>query len=124
VREMLKLGLVLGVVSAVTAGGLAAVNSAVKATIAENNRLEAVLKRQQVFPAAKDFEPRTVDGREVFLARDAAGATLGLVVTAAPRDCPVRGDADRHADRAGIAAGLAISKLDQTETPGTPQGSP
>jgi electron transport complex protein RnfG len=118
VREVLKLGLVLAVVSAVTAGGLAAVNSAVKATIAENNRLEAVLKRQQVFPAAKDFETRTVDGREVFLARDAAGISLGTVVTAAPRGYagPIGMTIGIALD--GTVAGLAISKLDQTETPG------
>jgi len=118
VREMLKLGLVLAVVSAVTAGGLAAVNSAVKATIAENNRLEAVLKRQQVFPAAKDFEARTVDGREVFLAKDATGASLGIVATAAPRGYagPIGMTIGIAPD--GTVAGLAISKLDQTETPG------
>ena len=117
-REMLKLGLVLAVVSAVTAGGLAAVNSAVKATIAENNRLEAVLKRQQVFPAAKDFEARTVDGREVFLAKDATGASLGIVATAAPRGYagPIGMTIGIAPD--GTVAGLAISKLDQTETPG------
>jgi len=118
VREMLKLGLVLAVVSAATAGGLAAVNTAVKATIEENNRLEAVRKRQEVFPAAREFEARTIDGREVFLARDAAGAPLGNVVTAAPR-----GYAGPIGMTIGIApdgtlAGLAISKLDQTETPG------
>jgi electron transport complex protein RnfG len=118
VREVLRLGLVLAVVSAVTAGGLAAVNTAVKPTIDENNRLEAVRKRREVFPAAKDFEPRTVGGREVFVAKDAAGSPLGLVVTAAPR-----GYAGPIGMTIGIApdakvAGLAISKLDQTETPG------
>ena len=117
-REILKLGLVLAVVSAITAGGLAAVNSAVKATIAENNRLEAVLKRQQVFPAAKDFEARTVDGREVFLAKDATGVSLGIVATAAPRGYagPIGMTIGIAPD--GTVAGLAISKLDQTETPG------
>ena len=117
-REMLKLGLVLAVVSAVTGGGLAAVNTAVKATIDENNRLEAVRKRQEVFPAAKDFEVRTVDGSEVFLAKDAAGAPLGTVVTAGPRGYagPIGMTIGIAPD--GTVAGLAISKLDQAETPG------
>jgi electron transport complex protein RnfG len=118
VREMLKLGLVLAVVSAVTAGGLAAVNSAVKATIEENNRLEAVRKRQEVFPAARDFEARTIDGREVFFAKDATGASLGTVVTAGPRGYAGLIGMTIGIKLDGTVAGLAISKLDQTETPG------
>jgi electron transport complex protein RnfG len=115
---MLKLGLVLALVCAVTAGGLAAVNSAVQATIVENNRLEAVRKRQQVFPAAKDFEARTIEGREVFLAKGEGGEPLGLVVTAGPRGYagPIGMTLGIAPD--GTVAGLAISKLDQTETPG------
>lgn len=117
-REVLKLGVTLAVVCAVTAGGLSAVNSAVKEKIAENNRIEAVRKRREVFPAAQEFEPQTVDGREVHLARDPAGALLGLVVTAAPRGYagPIGMTIGIAPD--GTVAGLAISKLDQTETPG------
>jgi electron transport complex protein RnfG len=113
-----RLGLVLATVCAVTAGLLAAVNSAVQSTIAENNRLEAIRKRQEVFPAAQEFEARTVDGREVFVAKDAAGAPLGLVVTAGPRGYagPIGMTLGIAPD--GTVAGLAISKLDQTETPG------
>jgi len=118
VREMLKLGATLGVVCVVAAGAIAGVNGAVKATIDENNRLEAVLKRRQVFPAAKEFEARSLGGREIFVAKDAAGAALGLVVTAAPRGYagPVGMTIGIAPD--GTLAGLAISKLDQTETPG------
>jgi electron transport complex protein RnfG len=118
VRELVKLGVVLATVCAVTAGLLAAVNSAVKETIAENNRLEAIRKRQEVFPAAREFEVRTVDGREVFVAKDAAGAPLGLVVTSAPRGYagPIGMTLGIAPD--GTVAGLAISKIDQTETPG------
>jgi len=118
VREMAKLGAILAVFCAIGAGAIAGVNGAVKARIDENNRREAVLKRQQVFPAAKDFEARVVAGREVFLARDAGGAALGVVVAAGPR-----GYAGPIGITLGIApdgtvAGQAISKLDQTETPG------
>ena len=84
-REMLKLGATLAVTCVIAAGAIAGVNDAVKGTIAENNRKEAILKRQQVFPAAKEFEERAVDGRAVFVAKDAAGTALGLVVTFAPR---------------------------------------
>ena len=117
-REMMRLGATLGAVCVIAAGAIAGVNGAVKATIDENNRLEAVRKRQEVFPAAKDFEARTVDGRAVFLAKDAAGVLLGTVATAGPR-----GYAGPIGMTIGIApdgtlAGLAISKLDQTETPG------
>jgi electron transport complex protein RnfG len=118
VREVAKLGVTLAAVCAIAAGAIAGVNGAVKATIEENNRLEAVRKRQQVFPAAKDFEARTVDGREVFVARGDGGAALGLVVTAGPRGYagPIGMTLGIAPD--GMVAGLAISKLDQTETPG------
>ncbi len=117
-REMIKLGATLAAVCVIAAGAIAGVNGAVKATIDENNRLEAVLKRQQVFPAAKDFEARTLGGREIFVAKDAAGAPLGLVVTSAPRGYagPIGMTIGISPD--GTLAGLAISKLDQTETPG------
>jgi electron transport complex protein RnfG len=118
VREIAKLGATLAVVCAVAAGAIAGVNGAVKATIEENNRLEAVSKRRQVFPAAEDFEARTVDGREVFVATGEGGAPLGLVVTTAPRGYagPIGMTIGIAPD--GTVAGLAISKLDQTETPG------
>jgi Na+-translocating ferredoxin:NAD+ oxidoreductase subunit G len=118
VRELVKLGLVLAVVCAVTAGVLAAVNSAVQGRIEENNRLEAIRKRQEVFPAARDFEARTVAGRSIFVATGEGGAPLGLVVTAAPRGYagPIGLTIGIAPD--GTVAGLAISKLDQTETPG------
>ena len=117
-REIAKLGATLAVVCAVAAGAIAGVNGAVKATIEENNRLEAVRKRQQVFPAAQDFEARTLGGREIFVAKDGAGSLLGLVVTFAPRGYagPIGMTIGISPD--GTVAGLAISKLDQTETPG------
>lgn len=117
-REVAKLGLVLATVCAIAAGAIAGVNGAVKATIEENNRLEAVRKRQQVFPAALEFEARTVEGRAVFVARGDGGAPLGLVVTAGPRGYagPIGMTIGIAPD--GTVAGLAISKLDQTETPG------
>jgi len=117
-REMVRLGATLAAFCAIGAGAIAGVNGAVKATIDENNRLEAVRKRRQVFPAAKDFEPRTLDGREVFFAKDVNGAPLGVVVTAAPRGYagPIGMTLGIAPD--GTVAGLAISKLDQAETPG------
>jgi electron transport complex protein RnfG len=118
VREVARLGLTLALFCAVGAGAIAGVNGAVQGTIEENNRREAVRKRQQVFPAAKDFEALAVDGREVFVARGEGGAPLGLVVTAGPRGYagPIRMTLGIAPD--GTVAGLAISKLDQSETPG------
>lgn len=117
-REVARLGVTLAAVCAIAAGAIAGVNGAVKATIDENNRLEAVRKRQQVFPAAKDFEARSVGGREVFIAKGEGGAPLGVVVTAGPRGYagPIGMTLGIAPD--GTVAGLAISKLDQTETPG------
>ena len=75
-------------------------------------------RRLEVFPAARDFEPRTVGGRQVFVAKGEGGAPLGLVVTAGPRGYagPIGMTLGIAPD--GTVAGLAISRLDQTETPG------
>ena len=56
-REILKFGFLLGLVCAVSAGTLSAVFSKVDPLIKENQRLEAIKKRQTVLPTAATFEP-------------------------------------------------------------------
>jgi electron transport complex protein RnfG len=118
VRETIKLGVTLAAVCAIAGGAIAGVNGAVQATIDQNNRREAVRKRQQVFPAATDFEALLIDGREVFIARGGGGAPLGLVVTESPRGYAGPIGITLGITPDGAVAGLAISKLDQAETPG------
>lgn len=115
--SVVRLGIILALVCAVSAGTLTAVFSVVSPRIEENRRIEAERKRQEVVPDAA-FEELTLGGRPVHVGRDASGAAVGTVVTEAPR-----GYAGPIGMTIGIAPdgkvlGLAISKLDQTETPG------
>jgi electron transport complex protein RnfG len=118
VRDILKFGFLLGLVCAVSAGTLSSVFSKVDPLIKENQRLEAIKKRQTVLPAAATFEPLEKDGRTVHVGLDEAGRAVGTAMTVSQR-----GYAGPIAMTLGIGpdeklTGLAISKLDQSETPG------
>jgi electron transport complex protein RnfG len=118
VREILKFGLLLGLICAVSAGTLSAVFSKVDPLIKENQRLEAIKKRKTVLPTAAIFEPVEKDERTVHVGLDEAGSPVGTAMTVAKR-----GYAGPITMTVGIGpdsklTGLAISKLDQSETPG------
>lgn len=117
-REIGLLGATLAVVCALSAGTLTAVYSVVNPRIEENNRIDAERKRREVLPDAASFEEAERDGRLLHVGRDAAGAPVGAVLTAAPRGYagPIRMTIGVAPD--GSVRGLAISKLDQSETPG------
>jgi len=118
VREILKFGLLLGLICAVSAGTLSAVFSKVDPLIKENQRLEAIKKRKTVLPTAAIFEPVEKDERTVHVGLDEAGSPVGTAMTV-----DKRGYAGPITMTVGIGldsklTGLAISKLDQSETPG------
>ncbi len=117
-RDVLRFGLLLGLVCAVSAGTLSAVFSKVDPMIKENERLEAIKKRQAVLPAAATFEPLEREGKTVYVGLDGSGAYVGTAMTVSQR-----GYAGPINMTVGIGpdsriSGLAISKLDQSETPG------
>lgn len=117
-REILKFGLLLGLVCAISAGTLTAVYSVVSVKIEENNRLEAIRKRKTVLPEAATFEAVERNGREIHFGLDTEGAAVGTAMTVSQR-----GYAGPILMTVGIGldsrlTGLAISKLDQSETPG------
>jgi electron transport complex protein RnfG len=121
VREILKFGVLLGLVCALSAGTLSAVFSKVDPLIKENERLEAIKKRKTVLPQAARFEPVELDGRTVYIGLDGEGGVVGTAMSEAPR-----GYAGPIKMTLGIVgageetrlSGVAISKLDQSETPG------
>ncbi|MFC1657593.1 FMN-binding protein [Candidatus Moduliflexota bacterium] len=120
-REVLKFGLLLGLVCALSAGTLAAVFSKVDPLIKENERLEAIAKRKKVLPQAETFEAVELNGRTAHIGLDEGRNPLGTALAEAPRGYagPIKmtigivgaGDETR-------LTGVAISKLDQSETPG------
>lgn len=117
-REVLKFGFLLGLVCALSAGTLSAVFSKVDPLIKENERLEAIKKRKTVLSAAASFEPVEREERTVYVGLDGSGGYVGTAMTVSQR-----GYAGPIKMTVGIApdstlSGLAISKLDQSETPG------
>ena len=120
-RDILKFGLLLGFVCGVSALTLSAVFSRVDPLIKENERLEAIKKRKKVLPDAAVFEPVELNGKTVYVGVDEAGKPVGTAMSEAPR-----GYAGPIKLTMGIVgagedtrlSGVAISKLDQSETPG------
>ena len=117
-REILRFGFLLGLVCAISAGTLTAVYSVVSVKIEENNRLEAIRKRKAVLPEANSFVAVEKEGREVHFGLDGEGAPVGTAMTVSRRGYagPIKMTVGIGLD--SRLTGLAISKLDQSETPG------
>ena len=84
-RDILKFGLLLGLVCAISAATLSAVFSKVDPLIKENERLEAIKKRKAVLPEAASFEPVEVKGKTVYVGLDEKGTPVGTAMSEAPR---------------------------------------
>jgi electron transport complex protein RnfG len=120
-RDIIKFGLLLGLVCAISAGTLSSVFSKVDPLIKENQRIEAEKKRKVVLPDAAEFVPLEQEGKTFHLGLDAGGEVVGTALGEAPR-----GYAGPIKITMGIVgagentrlSGVAISKLDQSETPG------
>lgn len=117
-REIVRFGLLLGLVCAVSAATLSAVFSKVDPMIKENERLEAIKKRQEVLLSAVTFEPVEKEGRTVYVGLDDGGSYVGTAMTVSQRGYagPIKMTVGIGPD--SKLTGIAISKLDQSETPG------
>ena len=120
-REILKFGFLLGIVCAISAATLSMVFSKVDPLIKENERLEAIKKRKMVLPEAEIFQPVEIGEKTAHVGYDGSGAPVGTALSEAPRG--YAGPIKMTVGVVGFGAetrltGVAISKLDQSETPG------
>jgi electron transport complex protein RnfG len=117
-RETLKIGLTLTLVCVIAAAALAQVYKFTKVRIDRNMVELEEKKRKEILPQAATFEERQIDGKSLFIGRDAGGQAIGSIFKVAPRGYagPINILIGVNPD--GTAAAVSITKLDQTETPG------
>jgi len=115
---MIKLGAILMAICAVAAALLSVVVDITDPMIKENERLANIKKRQQVLPQAATFEEKTFGEETYHVGLDENGKSVGSVISAAPRGYggPIKTTIGVNPD--GSLSAIAITKLDQQETPG------
>jgi len=117
-RDLIKLGAILMVICAIAAALLSVVVSQTEPMIKENERLANIKKRQQVLPEAASFEEKEFDGETYHIGLDSDGNSVGSVISAAPRGYGGPIKITIGVTPAGSLSAIAITKLDQQETPG------
>lgn len=114
----IKLGTILMVTCAIAAALLSIVYDVTAPVIAENERIANEKKRQEVVPLAVSFEEKEFDGETYHVGLDDKGNKVGAVIKAAPRGYggPIKITVGVNND--GSLSAIAMTKLDQKETPG------
>ncbi|MEK7852033.1 MAG: RnfABCDGE type electron transport complex subunit G [Deltaproteobacteria bacterium] len=116
--ETLKMGLVLTVICVIAAASLAKVYEITKVRIDRNMVELEEKKRKDILPNAVSFEEKQIDGKSVFVGKDAEGKAIGSIFKVAPRGYAGPVNAMIGVDGSGKVLAVNITKLDQTETPG------
>ncbi len=116
-KEMVRYGIILGLICSVASGVLAGVNQLTKQKIADQAQQEEDASLKEVVPGAVNFEP-VVSGDEVayYKAYDAVGGLIGIAFKSS-----AQGYSSVIATMAGMRKDgiiLAIKVLSQNETPG------
>ncbi|MEW6088007.1 MAG: RnfABCDGE type electron transport complex subunit G [bacterium] len=119
-KKILKFSLALFIFCVAAAVILASVNIITSRQIEANKIAEANSKRQKVLPQAdKDsFKEKEINGKRYFLGFDKNGEYAGTVFEVTGRGFGGPINITVGVDRDGKTAGIAVSKLDQSETPG------
>lgn len=116
--ETLKIGFTLTLICVIAAASLAQVYKITKVKI-ERNMIELEeKKRKEIIPQAVGFEEKVVEGKKVFIGKDAQGQVIGSVFNAVPRGYAGPINILIGINPSGAVAAVSITKLDQTETPG------
>ena len=78
-KEVLRLGLILMLICAVSAGLLSYTNQVTSAIIEERIAAEKIALMQELFPEVTTTEDKTVDGRTATVGYNAAGEVVGIL---------------------------------------------
>lgn len=116
--DTIKMGLVLTFICVIAAGSLAKVYEITKVKIDKNMMELEEKKRKDAVPQASTFEEKTIDGKKVFVGKDAQGQVVGSVFNVAPRGYAGPINILIGVNPSGTVASISITKLDQAETPG------
>ncbi len=117
-NEIFKKGTVLMAVCIISAGALSSVYKVTKVKIDDNRRASDIKKRQEVLPSAENFIEKEIDGKKIWVGVDNDGKEIGIVTKVSPRGYagPINTTIGIKDD--DTISSVAITKLDQTETPG------
>ncbi len=112
------MGIVLMIVCIISAGALSSVYNITKVKIDENSRVSDIKKRQEAFSSAVNFIEKEVEGKKLWVGADKDGKQIGVVIKTSPRGYagPIHTTIGINDD--DTISSIAITKLDQTETPG------
>lgn len=116
--DTVKLGFVLTVICIIAAGSLAKVYDVTSVIIKKNEKEMDEKKKKEIIPQANVFEENQIDGRTVYIGKDADGNAIGSIFKIAPRGYAGPINAMIGIDNGGKILAVSITKLDQTETPG------
>lgn len=118
--KILKFSLALFIFCVVAAIILAEVNIITSMRIEQNKIAEVNSKRQKVLPLAEkdSFKEEEINGKKYFLGFDNNGEYAGAVFEVAGRGFGGPINITVGVDKENKISGIAISKLDQSETPG------
>jgi len=117
-QEILKMGILLTVVCAISAGALSSVYKLTKVKIEDNSRASDIKKRQEVLPSAVNFIEKEVAGKKLWTGIDKEGKEVGVVMKVSPRGYAGPINTTIGITNDSTISSVAITKLDQSETPG------
>ena len=119
-QKILKYCITLFIFCLAAAAILSGVNMMTSKRIIANRIAEAKRKRQKVLPRAdkESFQEKEIDGKQYFLGFDKNGEFAGLVFEVKGLGFGGPISVTVGVDKEDKISGIAISKLDQSETPG------
>ena len=117
-NDIIKMGTVLMAVCIISAAALSSVYKLTKVKIDENTRISDIKKRQEVFPDAVNFIEKEIEGKKLWVGIDKEGKEVGVVMKVSPRGYAGPINTTIGITNDSTISSVAITKLDQSETPG------
>ncbi|MEK6545337.1 MAG: RnfABCDGE type electron transport complex subunit G [Nitrospinota bacterium] len=117
-NDIFKMGTVLMAVCIISAGALSSVYKVTKMKIDDNTRASDIKKRQEVLPSAVNFIEKEIEGKKLWVGIDKEGKEVGVVMKVSPRGYAGPINTTIGITNDSTISSVAITKLDQSETPG------